>query len=271
MICTPDSVDKAAKKYDIIIAGSDQIWNPDFSGDVKFFLPFPTKTLSYAASVGKAELQETELEFIGENMKYLTHVSVREQRDEERFQKYRADKIQTVLDPTLLLTREQWMAFIDNVKMSDDFKNANVFYILGDFEKYVPLVDRLLSEGKKVVVISPWYNMIESKYKYNNHIVFVHSAGPREFLNLIRNGDRIYTDSFHATVFSYIFEKQFVVFPKGDMNERILTLLKTINLKSQFLTVDAGQFPDIDYQDLRNEFEEKREESMNWLKDCLLQ
>ena len=270
--CDANSVEQVLTDYDILIAGSDQIWNPIFCHDKNYFLPFGKSAISYAASIGKSELDAEEEAFILQNIVNFDFISVREEHDAKKLSHATNRDVNVVLDPTLLIGSDFWKRVVSNVKNTIASESYDVFYILGDMKKYIPVINKSLADGKKVKIISLYNRPEEQELSKNTNIEMILSAGPIQFVNLIQEASMVYTDSFHATAFACMLEKQFVVFPKGLMNERIHTLLNVFNLKNHFLEI--GDFlkngcAQIDYNKLENTYEKKRKESGAWLQNAI--
>ena len=106
-----------------------------------------------------------------------------------------------------------------------------------------------------------------------------YTSGPREFIGLIKNAEFVITDSFHACVFSMIFEKPFVVFErnkigeKGNMNSRIYDFLEEYHLENQLVTEkeleDMNKISEIDFTYAHKHWEKRRKESLEYLENAL--
>lgn len=270
--CDASAVAHILADYDVLIAGSDQIWNPCFCHDENYFLPFGKGAISYAASIGKSELNEEEESFILQNLVNIDYISVREEHDAKKLSRAINKDVEVVLDPTLLIGPDFWKKVVSKVKNTTDYESYDVFYILGDMKKYIPVVNKSLADGKRVKIISLYNRPEEQELSKNTNIEVVLSAGPIQFVNIIQGASNVYTDSFHATAFACMLEKQFVVFPKGLMNERIHTLLNVFNLKEHFLEIEVflkNGCARIDYNKLENTYEKKRKESGAWLQNAI--
>ena len=94
-----------------IIVGSDQVWNYNCSGnDTTFLLDWceTSKKYSYAASFGVAELPEQQVPFFKEQLSKFRYISVREKTGQDICEKQLGLSAEVVLDPTLLLTKDEW-------------------------------------------------------------------------------------------------------------------------------------------------------------------
>lgn len=223
--------EKNRNNYDIYIAGSDQIWNPNFpfNSDREFltFAP-PNKRVAYAASIGINQLPESEKSRFSARLANFKMISVREENAADIVEDLIGIRPKVVIDPTMLLTTKQWENILQKslIKIS---KPYIVKYFLGKHNSWI---------DKK----------IEGYSKKNNLIIIdincppkelINLIGPIEFVSLIQNSEIVCTDSFHGTVFSILYHKKFVVFPRkeesssGNMNSRIDTLLKIFTLNNR--------------------------------------
>ena len=106
-----------------------------------------------------------------------------------------------------------------------------------------------------------------------------YTSGPREFIGLIKNAEFVITDSFHACVFSMIFEIPFAVFErnkigeKGNMNSRIYDFLEEFHLENQLVTgvqlAEMTEIPKVDFAYAHKYWKKRREESLKYLGNAL--
>ena len=106
-----------------------------------------------------------------------------------------------------------------------------------------------------------------------------YTSGPREFLGLIKNAEFVITDSFHACVFSMIFQTPFVVFErhkadeKGNMNSRIYDFTEEYHLEKQLVTterlINMKEIPKIDFTYAHEHWKKRRKESLEYLEKAL--
>ena len=125
---------KGINDYNILIAGSDQVWNKNIVGELSdiYTLNFPTskdcKKISYAASIGQTSLiSEYESEY-KKKISQIDYISVREQDAKNELEKIIDNEIKEVLDPTLLLTKDDWDEEISSIKVDD--KNYIFAYVV---------------------------------------------------------------------------------------------------------------------------------------------
>lgn len=214
--------------YDYFVVGSDQVWNykfPNFNED--FFLNFSKKekNIAYAASFGIKTIEEKYIDIFKKGLKNFKAISVRENHANDTIKSIDKSIIsKTLLDPTLLIKKEQWEKIMKKPKEKLP-KKYILCYFLGKIEDEIKDEIDLFSKKNKYEII----NILDIDSKY-------YTNGPAEFLYLIKNADFIFTDSFHSTVFSIIFEKPFTVFKRdkkyGDMFSRLESLLQLLKLEN---------------------------------------
>lgn len=233
---TLDSLKNMPPLADLYIAGSDQIWNSNYNNgrDPAFYLDFGSiniKRASYAASFAINAIQEDRKPFVKNQLKKFDYISVRERTGLEILQNLGINDAFLVNDPVFLLDKEKWLHLLNH---SRKYKlPCEDFILLYDFvgderiEKFV----KVLSVEKNLKIVS--VNDFE-KRKYAD--INISNAGPLEFLNLIRCASCIVSNSFHATAFSVILEREFYVFSlQGhDNSTRMSDFLATIHLKERF-------------------------------------
>ncbi len=248
---------------DCFVIGSDQVWNYNFP---RFsfidFAGFTNKPkFSYAASFGVNEIPNNLKKMYEKGLKQLESISVREDVGKKIVEELTNRKSTVVLDPTLLLDREQWLTLI---------KGRTIYS-----EKYV--VTYFLSKpNKKVVKYINTYaykNNLEIKNLATRKDVKLWVANPADFVNLLYQAENVFTDSFHACVFSIIFKKNFEVFERngtnGSMNSRIETLLNKFNLDSRWHHNGNTPNDSIDYSLINSLLCKERKSSIDFLEDSL--
>lgn len=257
------------EKYDFFVMGSDQIWNPFFLFNYKFDLGLFTskdKKMSYAASIAVPSISEIEKKVYIEALEDMqeNRISVREFQGEEIVKNLTGKNAQTVLDPTMLLDKEEWSALTKEPKIKPE-KKFILTYILGD-----------TSQERRSFI-----NEVAKKYDADviNFLDItqpeVYTAGVDEFLWYFENADMVFADSFHAGVFAIIFGKPFYILDRAggviNMNTRFDTLLTTFEIKEKFLdeyNIDLVN-KDIDYKKINKILERRKEESLDFLKTAL--
>lgn len=225
--------------YDAIVCGSDQIWNPDFNIPT-FFLPFVAKNVRkviYAASIGKGTLSKWQLKVYGKYMENLDAVSVREVSAQKLLSAQYKQEIKLVLDPTLLLSGATWKEIAASNTIGVE-NHVFCYFLENSLEKQAAAYKYAKDRGLKIVTIPYLHDQVTSLDE-NFGDIMSYDAGPLEFLNYILKANTVITDSFHATVFSILFEKQFWVFGRNfgtyNMNTRLDTLLEYVEKRDKLI------------------------------------
>lgn len=227
---------------DLYIAGSDQIWNTLFKNgnDPAFYLQFvPAKKAraSYAASFATDKLYGEKVEQIRQWLSELAHISVRERSGLDILRDLGINKAVCVLDPVFLLSKKEWEKMC--VPAIDDD-----YIFVYDFDKNNQIKDFAYQIAKK----HSCKIFTLQKLGYGDRCY--NQVGPKEFISLIRNAKCIISNSFHATAFSIIFEKDFWVFNRHEnINTRMLGLINSLGLGSRMVRNITDRIDDkrIDY------------------------
>jgi len=259
-----------AENYDAIICGSDQVWNPDLTGEsqLSYLLDFPNKSalrrIAYAPSLGNDTLDEKWHDTFKRCLSKFDTISVREKSAGALISSLVGREIPSVLDPTLLLSREQWSKYTSNVEISEPYLLVYSFGFPAGLKK---LVERIANnKGLKIVTF-------HKQRHYTNEFNRYPNAGPREFLGLFSKADFVITNSFHGTAFSLIFKKPFfsVTNKRGTRLKDLLTDLGIENRIVLSEGIKDALFDDteINYAEVDKRLLMLREHSMNFLKNSL--
>lgn len=254
-----------SEKYSAFIVGSDQVWNHNFHFNSDFeFLTFTqeNKRYSFAASFGVDDIPIDVEEKYREWLCRMRKISVREFSGREIVKKLTGREPMVHLDPTMLLTQEDYIK-IEERPFQRLPNRYLLMYYLGEKSEEKRSYIFELAKVQQLEILE----LSESKDTPFYHI------GPQHFLYLFRNADYICTDSFHGTAMAIIFEKRFTVFCRQDndepMNDRIYTLLDKMNLSERLydkLTVEES-IKEIDYEVVNKLLEKERLEAENYLEE----
>lgn len=243
---TNEEMHHADLDFDTYICGSDQIWNTFCRNyDNTFLLDFARnrgQRISYAASLGAKSVHENHEPAFRRELPEYRALSVREADAVEIIEPYAGKRVSHVCDPVFLLTKSQW----EETAAEPLLKEPYIFFyhVKGDLPGMRDYVRQLSKQmGMKVVVV----NMNLREMLYQN--VKRYDAGPREFLSLIQNAAFVCTNSFHATAFSLIFRKNFMVFSPGANggSSRIYSLLQQVDLTDRIYGNHAPIEKEIDF------------------------
>lgn len=257
----------ANNMYNAFITGSDQVWNPRLFRNVYSLLFSNKMKFSYAASIATENVDSNQLKNYQKALSDYIRVSVRERSALNILGFY--PNVQLCLDPVFLLSDDQW----NDLCTSNIIKGEYIFaYFLGDNllarEETVKYATKL---GKKLVTIPYLLNKFR-KCDYNFGDIQVSDVSPQVFLSLIKYSDCVFTDSFHAICFSYIFKKNFYVFKRdgsGSMNTRITDVLETLELNDRYVeSIDSPT--NIDYRNIPvSKYESLKKSSETFLRDIV--
>ena len=227
-----DELKKDLPDVDLYCTGSDQVWNLLYDNkidDTYFFdfLPDNKRRIAYAASFGGNKFEDGNIEKYAKYLKKYDAISVREDSGIQILRKFDIDGVQ-VLDPTLLLAKEEWGKLLPLKEKKDDFILVYQLRPNKKFDDYA--VELSKKTGLKLIRISTMYFQ---KFKCGE---FHYLPKPEEFLWYIKNAKYLLTDSFHGTCFAINFETPFIEILPGRFNARNQSLLKTMGLEQRILT-----------------------------------
>lgn len=251
-----EGLKEISEKFYAFITGSDQVWNPNVHhgvNDPGYFLQFvpkEIKRISYAPSFGVDIIPETCKINLKEYISFLDFVSIREESGRKLIHDICGINIPVVVDPTLLLNCEDYDKIID-----DSICPNNPYLVYYKFGRIFEIDSIILQISKKYgykVICIP--AGLETKFSPDYNI------GPKEFIALISNANLVCTDSFHATVFSIIYNKPFLAFSREKennniptMNSRIKNLLNMLKLDNCWVgageSLDINNLPNPNYEE----------------------
>lgn len=251
--------------YDVVIYGSDQIWrkqkalgsyNPFYFGDNNI----KTKqNISYAASMGILPDNDADKAKVKKLVSHLDRISVREEGLRQLLLSLGFENVSLSLDPTLLLTSMEWNKFLPTETYSG--QRYALVYIMGpnafDMNEVKKFTD---SNGLKLIVLRGYATTKETDTN-------ITSAGPYEFIRLIKNAEYVFSTSFHGLAFSIIYEKEFLTSFMSNSG-RAESLLNQLGIKGRLLPPKSHipqDLPPIDYNTVRSKLETYRKEAFDFL------
>ena len=258
--------------FDSIVCGSDQIWNTDITNgfDKSYYLGFlkeNCKKISYAASLGRKEIDTA---YFNDYKKYLgtfDKISLRESSTLANFEKIGIKEVSVVLDPTLLIEASKWEELSKKSVIKKIREKYILVYRLERTKAFDDIVNYVQKQtGFKIISL----NKIKS---YKNEKNFP-ECGPEDFLKLFKNADFIITNSFHGTVFSIIFKKKNIIVPNTTKPARMVDLANNLGLKDRVI-IDADSLninlinKEINYYNVFERLEILKKESRMFLEEAL--
>lgn len=241
------------RKYSLFITGSDQVWNPNwnFLSGIEYldFVDDNIKKIALSASFGVESLPKEKTQEVSDYLKRIQFLSVREEEGTEIIRKLSNRTAKVLVDPTMVLPKGVWM---EMEKAPKNLQNEEyvLIYVLGsnNDEVYKKVLEYTRCKNIKIYDLS------------NNRLNKTNPIGPEEFLYLIHHAKYVVTDSFHGSVFSILFETNFYVFRRDNINEdmssRISTLLSKMHLENRFVSAYDMEFEKVISNDVWQRTEE---------------
>lgn len=253
---------------DVLICGSDQIWNTELTGgfDVVFFGKGPYKYLgqsaSYAASTEISSLTEEKAQKLSLLLDSFRFVSVREIQVKERLEPFWGHNIQVCVDPSILCGVEDYLQ-ITSPRLEK--RNYVLVYaydyndlVITDLIKSIPHYEKYI-----IHVVLLGTKTLKTFFKANIHA----AISVQDFLSYMKYADYIVTNSFHGLAFSLLFEKNFYVAYCEGKHVRCLSLLQQLGLEDRFVhDGKVAKWDMVDYSIINDRIKSIKQESFEYLK-----
>lgn len=275
MVCFPGrlvtdrrKLPEIAKRYDAVVCGSDQVWNPDITGyDLSYFFDFcgsDTKRISYAPSFGVEKLPEQFAQAAAEELRRFAAVSVREEEGFALVGEMIGSTATLVLDPTFLRDRAQWEA-----------EEEPYFTQCEDYILYYPVRSTGCSwsyceglaerTGLKILKIGGGL-----KDRSTEKVRYLKDVSPGELLYLIHHAKYVVTNSFHGMALAINYRKDFFVELSSATNSRMAQLVRSFGLESRVIKDAQTALPlETDYSTTNEMLPKWKEQSLQFLRDAL--
>lgn len=272
-------LEAGCRNYSSVVVGSDQLWLPsNIAGDyyTLSFVPDEVKKIAYATSFGISTIARGQERKIHDYLSRIDFLSAREESGQNIIKEATGRDVPLVCDPALLLNAEEWDEDATKGKLID---SKYIFcYFMGNNPWQRNFVRKLKAEtGFKIVALLHLDQYIKSDEEYVDDAPY--AVSPLDFINLVRNAEFVCTDSFHGTVFSNIYQKEFFTFIRFKQNatlstnSRISTLLKIIGAEDRLATEDSDirrlLANKVDASNIQKRIEEFRESSLRYLSYAL--
>ena len=271
-----DEIKENIPHYDMLVAGGDQVWNVDCEDFSKaYFLDFDDSAykISYSPSLGATDINKSTKakEYVALLDKFDA-LSCREVNGKKWLEQLTGKNVELIADPTMLLKQDEWEKQIqkplDN-PISGDF----IFYYAFSYSSENNERIQKMAEvnNLKVIVIDAKQWFIKGLDRYKN-FVLCEETGPNAFLNLMKDSKYVITTSFHGTVFSLLFHKQFVYINNKNhepTDDRTSFLLEQMNLMDHYIYCEMVTLQKLDelieYDKIDDRIEEMRPTSI-WIR-----
>lgn len=258
---------------DAYISGSDQVWNTqnnnpkeDLNAYYLGFVPEGRRRIAYAGSFGKNVFTDEEQTIIKNHIFKYDCISVREDDGLQILERFGYTDGIHVVDPTLLLTGQEWIKFSSSSKKP---KPGYVFVYNLNRNSLIKEIAKKLANDKGLRIIN-----------FADSLDFIPGAENRvfntalDFINHIAHADYVITDSFHGTAFSINLNRQFITVKAPRYNSRIESILRLSGLLDSRLVSspdDAVKVAEkcIDYMTVNEKIAEAREKSYKYLQESL--
>ena len=267
--------DLKAEDFDAVVVGSDQVWRPKYFGKIEdaylqFAKDWNIKRIAYAASFGTDEWEYTEnqTEICKDLIKKFDAVSVREDSGKDLCKKYLDVDAEHLLDPTMLLEKEDYIRIFANSGTPQSLGTL-MCYILDETPEKQSLINKI-SREKDLIPFR-----VNSKVEnYKAPLADRIQPPVEQWIRGFYDAEFVVTDSFHACVFSILFNKPFVAIANGNRGtSRFISLLKTFGLEDRLIYSDKelkdSLLSDIDFKDYNILHKNKRGEVRNFLTNSL--
>lgn len=273
-----DNIIQANTIYDGFICGSDQIWNPTLTTmDSMYWLNFADSNklkIAYAPSIGVEELPVDERAMLRRNLCTFSAVSCREKDGAQLINDVIGRNTCTnVIDPTLLVDKEVW----EELCVDRSIEEPYIFvYLLRGSKQQRKEIEKFSKKKKLKIVTMPFLETEHTVlYDFAFGDIKLWHASPEEFISAIKYAECVITDSFHGTVFSFIYHVPFMIFPKQGKSQmsRILSLLNTLEIESRLVEnceeIEKMYSSGIDWKRTDKRIKEERAKSNDYLMSAL--
>lgn len=267
-ICSRSLDDFQDLETDLLVVGSDQMWNASISGglDPAFLLDFgrAERRISFATSMGSYIFASKDISLARRCLSRFAAISVRESHAKSQIAAVVDDDVFVCLDPTLLVGPNDWRAYAKKPRgIHDSESYLLVFTINNRPENAWGVWDRCAHE-----LGVPVYRIANNRVPVSHIDKTLRGVTPQEFVWLIDHADYVVTDSFHGTAFSLNLETPFTVIPnKHGNNVRMTELLKLTGLEDRFVDLDESwsNTTSVDFSTARDRLACRKSECIDWV------
>ena len=271
---TMDELYAAQNDYDVYMVGSDQVWNPGiYSSLLPYMLTFAPegkKKIAYASSFGVSEIPQAQQWLYKKYLPKFSSIGVREKNAVEIVKELGGKDATWVLDPTLLLNKEDWLKVA-----SSAYENKNNYILLYELTPcpYILELAKYFKEKKGMEIVRICKNTaVEDNDSSIENII---DAGPADFLRLFANAGMVITNSFHGTAFSINFGKEFYTITpaRKHNNSRQRSILELFKLQDRLIAentpIENISMWTIDYVTVSEILVNERKKSIEFLTNAI--
>jgi len=275
-IKTTEGLSACDNRYDVVVCGSDQIWNTKAQdADKAYFLPFvkSSKKVAYAVSFGATNINT--ISDVDEYARFINNfsaLSVREYNAKKWLEELTTIPVEITADPTLLLNTEDYLPLCSETGIKEKY----IFWYTITYTK--KSIEYILEVSKKLRL--PIYIIDAKEWSRRNlmryGIKLAPKGGPSSYLSCIKDAELVLTSSFHGTIFSVMFRKNFWYLKKinfDSKDDRASFLLTQLGLMDRFVNlvdvVNLNLSDEPNYAEVNSKIDELRERSMKFIREFI--
>lgn len=277
-----EALKESSNDYDAFILGSDQLWHPMNFENHYFTMEFINKgktKITYAPSFGVSSIPQAQIDGTRDYLNRIEKISVREESGKKIIKELTGRDVPVVLDPTFMIKTDEWDEILPEKQVYN--KGKYIFcYFLGDNKEHREEVERIKKLTGYDIVTLPYIDEIaKSDKNFGDEQLF--NVGPAEFIDLIKNAEVIFTDSFHCTAFSIMYKKKFFTFNrfnnnnKASTNTRLKSILLLLGLEDRLITdyrkCEEMYSNKINYNETNERLEKMKKSSLEYITNALEQ
>lgn len=276
-ITSIDELKRQSNSVEALVCGSDMIWSAEFEQHLRIYLLtwYNGLKVSYAPSIGDLSLAANLSDTYRTALKDFRALSCREQSASSFISELTGRKVTTVLDPTLLFDKNQWLNFFPDTKRS----KHQGYVLVYCFSHPSEAVSASISTVCKRLGTKRRNVLIDDIGAYINELNFGNGVfGPAEFVRMFSEASFTVVDGYHGLIFSLIFEIPFVVIHRGagehwaKHENRMSELLNELGLSDRYINHDSGitsEMMHLDYTEISRKLQQKRIDSLAFLNNAL--
>lgn len=255
-------------EYDVLIAGSDQVWNKDITNglDRVMLLQFgkAKRRISVASSMGSIVLNEEDKSIFQGALQAFTSISIREEFGKKQLCSLTDKKIKVLMDPTFFFGKDEW---IRKLGSKSKFYNSGHNYILTFFVTHNNGYRERVQQYADFLKIPIW-SMQPTLIKRTNCEKSILGATTEDLIALIAGAALVITDSFHGVAMSLNLQRDFVAFKNVENPVRVETLLNKLDIKNR-LDMKPAEYCKIDYKAINEKLFPLCEDSKRWVIEAI--
>ena len=260
-----------AQRYDAVICGSDQVWSPYITDtDISYFLDFcddTTKRVAYAPSFGVVKFPDGFEEQIAPELQKFHALSARELPGKEMVERLTGRETALVVDPTWLVEAADWAAMEQSHPAATG--DYVLYFVVNQSGELLARCKAFAKQhGLKVVMVGG--NPISAAKNKDPMLSYALDVGPEQWLYLVHHAQYVFTNSFHGTAFSVLFERNLYVQVPSHNGSRLRQVLESFGLEDREVREgEALTEAAVDYVQARAAFAQLKEQSLAYLENAL--